>query len=73
MGVSSKHASSVSMVRNLHTHHLSPQFHCVHDDHFDTIHCTADQPPDNWEELVVMQSFRADLDEEDFVPELDEE
>ena len=73
MGVSTKHASTVSVVRNINTHRLSPQFHCVHDDHFDTIHCSDTTPPDNWDELVVMQSFRADLDDDDYIPDLDEE
>ena len=73
MGVSAKHASSASTVRNTNTHKPSPQFHCVHDDHFDTIHCSDTKPPDNWEELVVMKSFCADLNEEHFVPGLDEE
>ena len=73
MGVSPLHASTVGLVRNIRTHRLSPQFHCVHDDLFETIHCSGAEPPDNWDELVVMQTFRADLDSEDYIPDLDEE
>ena len=37
MGYSSEHSSLVAMVRNLQTNHVSPQFHLIHDDNFETI------------------------------------
>ena len=73
MGVSPLHASTVSLVLNIQTHRISPQFHVVHDDFFKTINTTDTKPPDNWEELVIMQTFRSELDDEDFTPDLDDE
>ncbi len=37
MGYSAEHSSLVAMVRNLQTNHVSPQFHIIHDDNFETI------------------------------------
>ena len=41
LGFSRQHSSLVAMVRNLHTGHVSPQYHCVFDDRFDTIFTTT--------------------------------
>ncbi|KAL7526047.1 hypothetical protein ACHAXR_002208, partial [Thalassiosira sp. AJA248-18] len=38
LGFSRQHSSLVAMVRNLHTGYVSPQFHVVFDDKFDTIY-----------------------------------
>ncbi len=73
LGVSPLHASTVSLVRNLRTGRISPQFHCVHDDFFETLQASSTKPPDNWEELIVFQTFRSDLDDDDFIPDLDSE
>ena len=37
LGFSRFHSSTVALVRNLHTGHVSPQYHVVFDDKFDTI------------------------------------
>ena len=37
LGFSRSHSSLVAMVRNLHTGHVSPQYHVVFDDKFETI------------------------------------
>jgi hypothetical protein len=34
---SPEHSSSVALVRHLQTNHVSPQFHIIHDDNFETI------------------------------------
>lgn len=38
MGLSPLHASTVGVVRNLKTGRLSPQYHVVYDDKFETVH-----------------------------------
>ena len=45
----------------------------VFDDYFETIHCSEIKPPDNWNDLIVLSSFRSDIDEEDYIPELSDE
>ena len=38
VGASPNHASSVGLVRNLRTNNISPQYHLVYDDFFETVH-----------------------------------
>ena len=45
LGYSPLHASSVALVRNLITETLSPQFHMVFDDWFETINCPTETKP----------------------------
>jgi hypothetical protein len=37
-GFSREHSSTVALVRNLHTEHVSPQYHVVFDDKFETVY-----------------------------------
>jgi hypothetical protein len=37
LGFSREHSSTVALVRNLHTGHVSPQYHVVFDDKFETV------------------------------------
>ena len=37
LGFSRVHSSTVALVRNLHTGHVSPQYHIVVDDKFETV------------------------------------
>ena len=37
LGFSREHSSTVALVRNLHTGHVSPQYHVVFDDRFETV------------------------------------
>jgi hypothetical protein len=37
LGFSCEHSSTVALVRNLHTGHVSPQYHVVFDDKFGTV------------------------------------
>ena len=63
MGISPLHASTVGLTLNPNTNRLSPQFHCVYDDHFETTHSKFDsQPPDVWGKLVINSRFRNDLE-----------
>jgi hypothetical protein len=70
MGISPNHASSVHLVRNLQTGSITPQFHLVFDDFFETVFSEGEQEPDVWPELVVFQRFANELDEDDYRPEL---
>ena len=70
MGASPMHASTVGLVRNLQTGSITPQFHMVYDDFFETVHSGEEEQPKEWEELVLMQRFKSDYDSEDYVPEL---
>ena len=45
LGFSTEHSSSVALVRHLQTNHVSPQFHIIHDDNFETI--LNDSPMDH--------------------------
>jgi hypothetical protein len=73
MGISPNHASSVHLVRNLQTGSITPQFHLVFDDFFETVFSEGEQEPDVWPELVVFQRFANELDEDDYRPELADE
>jgi hypothetical protein len=52
---SPNHASNVSLVLNTQTGHVSPQFHCVFDDNFDTV--TRDKKFQSlWQQKANLQS-----------------
>jgi hypothetical protein len=38
LGFSREHSSTVALVRKLHTGHVSPQYHVVFDDKFETVY-----------------------------------
>lgn len=50
IGYTSVHSSDVPLVLNIHTGHISPQYHVVFDDSFSTVPSLAadDVPPDFW-------------------------
>ena len=72
MGASPLHASTVGLIRNLQTGSITPQFHAVYDNFFETVHSDGADPPDNWEDLLVFNRFRSAIDDED-APELSDE
>jgi hypothetical protein len=45
VGNSPLHASSVGIIRNLRTNNLSPQFHVVYDNFFETVHSKENEVP----------------------------
>ena len=64
----------MGIVRNLHTNNLSPQFHVVYDNFFETVHSTEEVTPEGWERLVTFSSECViDDDDEDYIPELPDE
>ncbi len=73
VGASPLHASTVGLIRNLNTHRISPQFHCVYDNGFDTVHSVEGEPPAEWPQMFIFNRFRSDYDDTDFVPELADE
>ena len=57
LGHSTVHANSVALVLNPKTGHVSPQFHCVFDNHFTTVsHMSNGTVPSNWYDLVEQSS-----------------
>ena len=73
LGVSPLHASTVGIVRNLRTGRLSPQFHLVFDDYFETVHSESSTPPLVWEELLHFNNFPSHFDDPSYTPQLDNE
>ena len=63
MGNSPIHASTVGIIRNPTTNRLSPQCHCICDDYFKTVTYNDQDPPPNWEELVIENFQKNDFDE----------
>ena len=57
LGNSPKHARTVSLVLNLNTGHVSPQYHVQHDDFFETIQDTSSALNlGRWKQLAGIQS-----------------
>jgi hypothetical protein len=63
----------VGLIRNLQTGTITPQFHLVFDNYFETVHSGDDQEPERWNELLQFSRFQAGYDKEDYVPELTDE
>lgn len=59
------HASNVALVRNLTTGRISPQFHVVFDNWFETTTADDDTPPPEWEILITNALHEANVDPED--------
>jgi hypothetical protein len=53
LGHSNQHASTVALVLNVNTGHVSPVFHCVFDDHFDCVP-TDRFVQSKWQELAKL-------------------
>ena len=73
VGHSPLHASTVGLVRNLQTGSITPQFHLVYDDYFETVHSRDDQEPEGWNELLRFNRFQTEFDEDQDVPDLPDE
>ena len=48
----------------MRTGNISPQFHIVYNDYFETVHASPDKEPEVWPEFIVFQSFRSDIEED---------
>jgi len=58
VGYSPLHASNIGMIRNLNTSYVSPQFHVMYNDFFETVHNDEGSPPSAkvWERLYTFPS-----------------
>ena len=68
LGWSPKHASTVPLVLNMTTGHISPQFHVLYDDWFTTVGTDAQGDPEpiddeKWTELLGEERFQFDGNE----------
>jgi hypothetical protein len=74
VGFSRDHATSIGVIRNLRTQSLSPQFHVVYDNWFETVTSSSDtvEPP-GWKDLVVKSRSRVTFDDDLPTPKLAEE
>ena len=70
VGFSPIHASTVGLVQNLRTGNISPQFHLVYNDWFETVHATATEEPAIWQELIKFQCFANEFNDEQYIPAL---
>ena len=55
LGPSPRHAKTVSLVMNLSTGLVSPQFHVQHDEFFESIRRDVPQPPSPWKTLAGLR------------------
>ena len=64
VGASALHASSVGMIRNLKTGNISPQFHVVYDDCYETVVSDHTAEPEKWENIIILGgTHKADYDD----------
>jgi hypothetical protein len=70
MGASPLHASTVGLIRNLQTGSITPQYHFVYDDFFETVHSGEGEEPAEWGDLIVFSRFQSDFDDPDYEPQL---
>ena len=73
MGIDPNHAETVPLVRNLKTGYLSPQYHVVFDDWFETCYSSDDQPPSNWEDMCIFNRYETVFDPGITPPQLGDE
>ena len=57
LGPSPLHASSVGMILNPKTNRISPQFHCICDDYFETVAHNAETPHEKMDEMWDVVAF----------------
>jgi hypothetical protein len=53
MEVSPVHAENIAVIRNLKSGYLSPQYHIIFDDWFETVYADKETPPPNWDDLCA--------------------
>jgi hypothetical protein len=73
VGISPLHASHVGLVRHLRTNNISPQFHVVYDDYFETVHASETEAPPQWTDFLTFQDSANEFDDDAYVPELPDE
>ena len=73
VGYSPVHAESGSLIRNLTTGYISPQYHIIFDDWCKTVYSTHESPPSQWHDMCIFQRFETHFDEDVAPPTLAEE
>ena len=70
VGFSNIHAASVGLIRNLDTEYVTPQFHVVYDNQFQTTFAPEGAQPAAWAEIVSDTMFDTPYDEAIELPPL---
>ena len=65
LGFSDLHSSRIGLILNPRTGNVSPQFHVVYDDHFETVASDGEHIPPSWPELVLSNSHIVALDDDE--------
>ena len=67
LGFNKKYASSVPLVLNPTTSHISPQFPVIFEDLFSTVISQSDleEPPKEWNDLCITSQYQIDFDQND--------
>ena len=52
---------------------MSPQFHIVYNNLFQTVHSDEGKPPSEWLDLIVFDRFNSNFDDPNFPPEIADE
>ena len=74
VGISPNHAEDIALVRNLNTGRLSPQFHVVFDEWFETCYSSESAEPSNWADMCIYsKDFATVFDESMDPPDLADE
>jgi hypothetical protein len=61
MGTLPVHADTIALICNLKTGYISPQYHVVFDNSFETVYADEDTTSEAWETYVFSTSFRLSL------------
>ena len=71
MGNSPRHSRKIALALSLSTGHVSPQFHCVFDDLFDTRKRSSGNPstPSMWQSKAGFVQAGDQVNDDDFVAE----
>ena len=62
MGISPGHAENISLVKNFKSGYLSPAYHVIHDDSFETVYSPEGVEPPQWEHLCVFERFELEFE-----------
>lgn len=62
LGVSQYHSQTlIGLIRNLTTMRVSPQYHVVYDPQFTTTYSSEEDPPNEWEKMILGQKVECDF------------
>jgi len=73
VGASPLHAENIGLVRNLTTGFISPQYHLVFDEWFETVNAPDNDEPSEWIDLCIYNRFQTVFDPTDIPPTLSPE